>query len=267
MSVDNSGVTVTGTNHFVDGNSIIFANGLVYGSSGQVINPTTGELVGTFSGPFLSNAIHTVDVANGRAFFLVSTGSGLQIRAYDINTFLLLGFVNITGTVGFPRDLVRWGTNGLAFRTDNRRVVLIETSLVNASVAVPSPTPTPSPTPSPSPPYIPTFITRVNLPANNLVMSEATQALYASVPASAGANGNSITKINPQTAVVGPSVFIGSEPNRMAISNDGQTLWVHLNGANAARRFDILTETPGLQFTTSPVPPLTWKLFREVRIQ
>ena len=41
----------------------------------------------------------------------------------------------------------------------------------------------------------------------------------------------------------------------MAISNDGQTLWVHLNGANAARRFDILTETSGLQFTTSPGQP------------
>jgi len=133
--------------------------------------------------------------------------------------------------------------------------VLIETALVNASVPVPSPTPTPSPTPVPSPPYIPTFVRRVNQPANNLVFSEATQNLYASVPASAGANGNSITKINPVTAVVGPSVFIGSEPSRMAISNDGQTIWAHLNGANAARRFDVLTETPGLQFTTSSTPP------------
>ena len=255
MSVDNSGVTVTGTHHFVNGNSIILANGLVYSSSGQVINPTTGELVGTFSGPFMSDALHAVDPANGRVFFLVSTGSGLQIRAYDINTFLQVGFINISGTTGFPRGLVRWGTNGLAFRTDNRRVVLIETALVNANVAIPSPTPTPSPTPSPSPPYIPTFVRRVNLPANNLVISAATQALYASVPGNAGTNGNSITKINPETAAIGPSVFIGSEPNRMALSNDGQTLWVHLNGANAARRFDILTETPGLQFATSPVPP------------
>ncbi len=127
---------------------------------------------------------------------------------------------------------------------------------MNPGVAVESPTPTPSPTPSPSPAHIATFVRQVNLPANNLVLSEATQALYASVPSTAGASGNSITKINPQTGDVGPSVFIGSEPNRMAISNDGQTLWVHLNGANAARRFDILTETPGLQFATSSQPPL-----------
>jgi len=251
LAVDNSGLSLTNTNYFVPGNKIILANGLIYGSRGQVINPTTGELVGVFSQPFGSDVVHAVDVANGRAFFMGSTSSGLQLRAYDLNTFLMIGFASISST-GFPRNLVRWGANGLAFFTDRQRVVLVETSLVGGSGAVPSPTPTPSPTPSPSPAYIPTFITRVNLPANNLVISEATHALYASVPSVAGANGNSITKIIPETAQVGPSVFIGSEPNRMAISNDGQTLWTYLNGANAVRRFDILTETAGLQFTPSP---------------
>ncbi|HKG45453.1 MAG TPA: Calx-beta domain-containing protein, partial [Pyrinomonadaceae bacterium] len=255
MSVDNSGVIVTGTSRFQGGTSMILANGLLYGSFGEVINPATGELIGTFTGSSMSEAVHAVDTVNGRVFFIVPNGSGVQLRAYDINTFLPLGFVNISGFFGAARDLVRWGTNGLAFRTDNRKVFLIETALVNASVVVPSPTPTPSPTPSPSPPYIPTFVRRVNLPANNLVFSEATQALYASLPSSAGASGNTITKINPETGAVGPSVFIGSEPNRMAISSDGQTLWVHLNGANAARRFDVLTETPGLQFATSSIPP------------
>jgi hypothetical protein len=89
---------------------------------------------------------------------------------------------------------------------------------------------------------------RVDLPANDLVYSEATQALYASVPGTAGVNGNSITKITPTTGAVGPSVFVGSEPRRMAISSDGQTIWTNLSGANAVRRFDIPTQTAGLQF-------------------
>lgn len=108
-------------------------------------------------------------------------------------------------------------------------------------------------TPMSSPPE--TFVRPVDLPANNLVFSEATQALYASVPVSGGANGNSITKINPQTGEVGPSIFIGNGPNQMAISNDGQTIWAHLDGAAAARRFDVSTETAGLQFPTSLVRP------------
>src|SRR6185369_12969389 len=102
---------------------------------------------------------------------------------------------------------------------------------------------------------VPTFVRRLNLPATDLVYSTATQSLYVTLPSSFGVNGNSITKINPSTGEIGPSVFIGSEPGKMAISSDGQTIWTHLNGANAARRFDVLTGTPGVQFSTDSQPP------------
>jgi sugar lactone lactonase YvrE len=256
MTVDSPGVTVTGTTNFSTETSLTLDNNLLYGSSGQVLNPSTGELVGTFPVGFFASIL-AVDSANSRVFLLSGSfgGGTLQLRAFDINTFLPIGFVNISGVTGVPRDLVRWGTNGLAFRTTNRQVFLIETALVNPNVPVATPTPTPSPTPSPSPAYIPTFVRQVNLPANNLVYSEATQALYASVPSTAGASGNSITKITPETGAVGPSTFIGSEPNKMAISTDGQTLYAHLDGANAARRFEVASQTPGLQFSTSSQPP------------
>ncbi|HYV09957.1 MAG TPA: Calx-beta domain-containing protein [Pyrinomonadaceae bacterium] len=256
MLVDSSGVTVTGSGNFQAGNSIILANNLLYGSTGQVLDPGTGDLVGTFSGVGFISTSHVIDVPNNRAFFLVSqflNGGGLnvQINAFDLSTFLPVGFLDIKGLAGSPGNLVRWGTNGLAFSTFDGKVYLIETALVNPGVPVASPTPTPSPTPSPTPPYIPTFLRRVDLPANSLVYSEATQALYATVPSTAGPNGNSITKITPASGEIGPSVFIGSEPGKMAISTDGQTIWTHLNGANAARRFDVLTGTPGVQFSTN----------------
>ncbi|HYV10130.1 MAG TPA: Calx-beta domain-containing protein [Pyrinomonadaceae bacterium] len=259
MTIDNTGVTVTGTTRFTVGNSLIFDNNRLYGSTGQVLNPATGELVGSFSvGGFAS--AHAIDSANGRAFFLLGGGPTFQIKAFDLNTFLPVGFVNVSGVTGTPGSLVRWGTNGVAFRTNTRQVFLIETALVNASIPVASPTPTPSPTPSPSPSVIPTFIRRINLPANDLVYSEATHNLYASIPSSASSNGNSILKINPQTGELGPSTFIGSEPNKIAISSDNQTLWVHLDGANAARRFDVVTQTSGLQFSTGAPRVLDMKV-------
>jgi sugar lactone lactonase YvrE len=251
MAINNSGVTVTSTTPFSVGNTLVFDNNRVYGSSGQVLNPATGELVGKFSVGGFFDAIQVIDSANNRAYFLTDSGGPtVQIKAFDLNTFLPLGFINVSGVSGTARSLVRWGTNGLAFRTNTRQVFLIETALVNAGIPVANPTPTPSPTPSPSPSIIPTFIRRFNFPANDLVYSEATQAFYVSLPSSVGSNGNSITKINPQDGQVGPSTFIGSEPGKIAMSSDGQTLWVHLNGANAARRFDVLTQTPGLQFST-----------------
>jgi hypothetical protein len=254
MTVDSNGVTVAGTARFSGGSSIVFDNGRFYGSSGQVINAVTGDIIGTFTN-FGSFSTPVIDSAKGRAFFISSQGTSLQIRSYDLNTFLPVGFANIPGVTGAPSSVVRWGPNGIALRTNNRQIVLIETALIDANVPVPAATPIPSPTPSPSPPYIPTFIRRVDLRANGLVYSEATHTIYASVPSTAGPNGNSITTITPETGAVGPSLFVGSEPDKMAISDDGQTIWVHLDGANAARRFDVMSQTLGALFGTGTSSP------------
>ena len=236
MSIDGTGVTVTGTTSFAVGNSLVLDNNLLYGGSGQVLNPATGELVGSFSLGGAFDAPHVIDSANNRAYFLLGGNPTVQIKAFDLNTFLPVGFISISGVSGLSGSLVRWGSNGLAFRTNDRQVFFIETALVNAGVPVASPTPTPSPTPSPSPASFPTFVRRINIPANDLVYSQATQNLYASIPSSVGASGNSILKIDPLTGALGPSTFIGSEPNKLAISADGQTVWAHLDGAQAARR-------------------------------
>ncbi len=251
MTVDSSGITVTDTASFAAGTGLIFANNLLYGSTGQVINPSTGNLVGTFSaGGF--NTTHAIDSANNRAFFLVSNGgSTVQLRAFNLTNFLPTGFVNISGVNGTPGNLVRWGSNGLAFRTSSKQVFLIETALVNPSTPVPTATPTPSPTPSPSPAIIPTFVRQVNVQANALVFSPESQALHASIPSSVGAGGNSIRRITPETGAIGPAIFVGSEPNKMALAGDGQTLYVHLDGANAVRRFNVVNGGVGLQFNTN----------------
>lgn len=256
MTVNSNGVTVLGKVPFNVGNSVKLVNGLIYGSAGQVINPNTGGLVGTFTGLIDSSyyteytSLIAPDSANGRVFFITSQNSVVKLRAYDINTFLPIGSVTLNGIVGTPSSLTRWGTNGLAFRTSSNRVYSIQTSLVNSSALVPSPTPTPTPSPTPTPTYIPTFIKKVNLPANGLVYTESTQTLHASVPSTAGVGlGNTITQINPQTGAIGPSAFIGSEPSKMALSDDDRTVYVNLVGASAIRRFDLVNRTPGLQFS------------------
>jgi hypothetical protein len=91
-------------------------------------------------------------------------------------------------------------------------------------------------------------VTQISLTANDLVYDPVSARLYASVPSSVGANGNSIAVINPATGAVEDCVWVGSEPSRMAVSDDGQYLYVALNGANAVRRVTLATMTPGLQF-------------------
>jgi hypothetical protein len=233
---------------------IVYENGLAYLSGGTVVDPETDTIKGTFSGIGFNNGSMYVDSASGRVFFLSESGSQSILRAFDLNTFLPLGTITISGIVGGAGpglgSLVRWGANGLAFRTSTQ-VFLIETALVNAAIAVPTPTPTPSPSPSPSPTYIPTFVRKVDLAANDLVYEQSSQAIYASVSGFSATNGNSITRIDPQTGAVGQSVSIGSEPNKLALADDGATLHVSVDGAGAIRRLNISTMVAGPQFTWS----------------
>ena len=79
--------------------------------------------------------------------------------------------------------------------------------------------------------------------------SSATQLLYASVPSSGGPTlGNSIVSIDPNTGVLGTPIWVGSEPNRLALSSDGFTLWVGLDGASSVRKVDLNSGIAGIQF-------------------
>ena len=46
----------------------------------------------------------------------------------------------------------------------------------------------------------------------------------------------------------GAPVSIGSEPNKLALTDDGAQIYVGLDGEAAIRRFDVATQTAGLQF-------------------
>jgi hypothetical protein len=77
----------------------------------------------------------------------------------------------------------------------------------------------------------------VALPTNDLAWDPARQVIYASIPSSAGAQGNTIAVINPADGSVIRTVFAGSEPGRLAISDDGSYLYAGINGASYVQRF------------------------------
>jgi YVTN family beta-propeller protein len=93
------------------------------------------------------------------------------------------------------------------------------------------------------------------LVTNDLVADPVRDLLYVSVPSSAGPDGNSVKVIDPGTGTVVATIPVGSEPNRMAISNDGQFLYVGLDGAASIRRVTLATQTADLQFVAKGV---TW---------
>jgi sugar lactone lactonase YvrE len=97
-------------------------------------------------------------------------------------------------------------------------------------------------------------VSQVALPANDLVYDRFSQRIYASVPSRAGSLGNRVVAIDPATGAVVASVFVGSEPAKLALSADSRYLYVALNGAAAVRRVDLPSFTAGLQFSLGADP-------------
>jgi hypothetical protein len=138
MSIGATGVSVTS----VYGNLIDFATdirsdqNLLYATTGLVVNPESGTVVGTYTLPSQFGNLVLPDPHVPRVYFLTGSGSTTTVRVFDKATFLPLGAVPVPGVSGTATSLIRWGQNGLAFRTSSNQLFLIETPLI----------PTPDPT-------------------------------------------------------------------------------------------------------------------------
>jgi hypothetical protein len=92
----------------------------------------------------------------------------------------------------------------------------------------------------------------VNLSANHLLYDPYTRLLYASVnSASTQTPGNTLVTIDPKTGNLGTPVSVGSQPGKMALTDDGNFLYVNLNGANAVGRFNMTTQHLDFSFAVS----------------
>lgn len=89
----------------------------------------------------------------------------------------------------------------------------------------------------------------VKLEGRDLAWDEGTGRLYLSIGGTAQADANSVVAVDPTSGAVTGRVFVGSNPNRLARSTNGQYLYVGLDGAAAVRRVSLATLAAGLQFS------------------
>ena len=266
LSVTPSGLSVAKTATLSGGGGEFkFEGGAFYQPFGSVHDAETGTLLGKFalpptpSSPFpASFGAVEPDAAVGRVYFLSGESAfsdfvlrTLVLTAFDRQSFAPVGTLPIPNVVGRVSSLIRWGANGLAFNSTGGELFVIQTSFVPSDEPVPTPTPTPSPTPPPTatPSPTPLDLKEVAVVANDIAFDPLTETAFASVPSTATTGGNSVTPFDPFSGAVGQPVGVGSEPGRLALTDNGQYIYVALDGANAVRRFDVATRTPGLQFT------------------
>jgi len=102
-----------------------------------------------------------------------------------------------------------------------------------------------------------THIRKLLLQTKDLVYDSVRSRVYASIPGNPG----QIITIDPVTGTTGPSIDVGNEPNKLAISQDAQFLYVGLDGEAAIRRIDLASFTPNLLIALGANPLVGCGLF------
>jgi hypothetical protein len=136
------------------GGKITYSGGLIFSDGGGVVDPSpvspiTPKLVGRLMNP--GGGPSAVDTTINRVFFLNQNSYGVNSRvisAFDASRFTQSGSTQLDGLTGDAFDLIRWGTDGLAFRTakdfwgnGTGRVVLLHGPFVLPRSSTPNPVP------------------------------------------------------------------------------------------------------------------------------
>jgi DNA-binding beta-propeller fold protein YncE len=93
-----------------------------------------------------------------------------------------------------------------------------------------------------------TALYKLELATYDLVYDKVTDKIYASILSTNGSNGNSIGIINPHTGELEGTVIMGSEPTKLALSDDGKYIYTAFAGSSSVRRFHVEERQAGLQF-------------------
>lgn len=128
---------------------IHFEDGLVYSPKGRIIDPTVPEIVDEFPGfAHPTGGPVRPEARDGKVYYLLNVGGDerggewsdgvWEIAIFDIDTLERIGTVPVgvlneepLGDVGVG-DLVRWGIDGLAFRTNRGELYLIRSDEIGS---------------------------------------------------------------------------------------------------------------------------------------
>jgi hypothetical protein len=212
-----------------------YYDGLVFTNFETVIDVASSQLVARLPAA-VGHVI--VDRPNGKAFYArIGEPTRLSIKSFDLTSYEGIEAVtNIGIPSGSPvRHMVRWGTDGLALTMKSGILLTLSGDFVTEGSAG---------TPMSEIPggahgthlVVPAFEV-LSTPANDIAWDAPRGVMYASVPSSAAANPGTIAVIDPATGMVMRHVPTTTNPGPLAISDDGQYLYV--GEVNSFERFRL----------------------------
>jgi hypothetical protein len=259
-------LTVTGTGYITA--TVVMINGQAYSPVSRtttVLEVVMPEAVLAMAGTFtvaVSNPPPGGGISNGIEFNVIN-----PVPVLD----LLTSNGAVAGSSGFSmtvhgRDFVDGATinwNGqpratqFVSRTRLRSAIPASDLATPAEVAITVTNPPPAGGTSakhsisvrPLPSVAGTTVLRVPFTARDMIADPARGVLYASVPGAQPVLGNQVVRIDPESGSVLDGTFVGSDPGRLAMSDEGGFLYVGLDGAGAVRRVRLDGFVPELQWS------------------
>ncbi len=198
--------------------------------------------------------------------------SGVGVSAFPVPTLatmsrstVAIGTTNlnlfITGANFFPTSVVR--ISGQAQKTTyngfNSLSAPVDPALFSAMGELPVTVVNPAPGGGESAPLTLTVYRQLSLNPSFLVSVPSRKLLYASIPASATANPNTVIAIDPETGATQAPIPVGNDPRGLAASDDGSFLFVAVQGEQLVKRINLST---GQIDRTFAYPPSSFLLSR-----
>jgi Bacterial Ig-like domain (group 2) len=150
----------------------------------------------------------------------------LQAVAYDQQNRPLIGFP--LSWSSSDSSIVNVDQNGLVTG------ITPGTSMVKASIGT---------LVSNSFPVVVMDLRMVSMYTRDIAYDRVTNRIYASVADHSGSLSNTLASVNPQTGTVEWSIAVGTEPGKLALSDDGQYVYIGVNGGKSVARFHIPSRT------------------------
>jgi hypothetical protein len=145
VSVNGSGVALSSymaSSPFERGGGIAYGSGFVFSTSKGIFNPSTFQMRYPFygGGGLGYYSPLAVDPNARRVCYVLPKGSpsdNLNFQVFNLDTYLPVGQFTIASPPGyFTGTLIRWGTDGLAYRANSNQVIFLRTSyLPNPALA------------------------------------------------------------------------------------------------------------------------------------
>lgn len=232
FSVTTQGISLTSTlgNFDYGFGDVILDNDLILSNSGNYYDYFTKEMVGQFRPvyEYYRNATQTLITHDQRhvyRFFNV-------LEVFDKETFTHSNSYTVDLESEF-KAMVSLGDSHVAFSSNEEILIVDNQEIKDSNFACGNSD----------------FVTQENSNISNhlycvfsdSVYDSTRSKIYASLPGAAGKNGNSIAIIDVETLAIEEFIPVGSEPTKLALSDDKSTLFVGFKGETSYAK--LSTET------------------------